>query len=489
MVILDSDSEGSSDSGEPCERRHLRFVDVLTEVPNGDAANATELLLNDRGLTSLDSLEQCPNMKKLELRGNFLAKTLSFLEMNHRLCWLNLAKNRLKRISHLNNLSSLAVLDISDNRIARLDGLAGLKELKALIAVRNRITRIEGLSPATNPKLETLVFSDNKITECTIKNFPFLRKLSLSHNQLKVFPRLENLQQLSELRLNSNKLVTVDKCVALLPRVSILDIGNNLVTATTALEPLKSLRLLHSLNLKGNKVADDMDAEAVRSLLASMTKLEIINHKRESTPKAKKKRKPGTPHSAVKRARDAAIRGRSFEGRGNGRGRGTPGRGVNVYGRGINCSRGGEGDNNKDRSASGMGDLACGRSFGRGGDSDDRGDKGKDDSNVQHLQSVPKHPGKTSIEGVDRRKKKMTKNTRDSVAQSNQTSRNGHSGKERRKTVKKLKRVESPAAGNAPTRDTNSRKKKVACASLDDVEGSGDRGVKKRRKVRLTATN
>lgn len=39
--------------------------------------------------------------------------------MNHSLCWLGLAKNRLRRITHLQNLSSLAVLDISDNKVAR----------------------------------------------------------------------------------------------------------------------------------------------------------------------------------------------------------------------------------------------------------------------------------------------------------------------------------------------------------------------------------
>lgn len=39
--------------------------------------------------------------------------------MNHSLCWLGLAKNRLRRLSSLQNLSSLAVLDISDNQISR----------------------------------------------------------------------------------------------------------------------------------------------------------------------------------------------------------------------------------------------------------------------------------------------------------------------------------------------------------------------------------
>ena len=39
--------------------------------------------------------------------------------MSHSLCWLGLAKNRLRKISGLGNLSSLAVLDLSDNRVSR----------------------------------------------------------------------------------------------------------------------------------------------------------------------------------------------------------------------------------------------------------------------------------------------------------------------------------------------------------------------------------
>ena len=117
--------------------------------------SAEELLLSDRKLTSVDSLEAFKKLKKLELRGNCL-KSLGFLEMNHGLCWLGLAKNKLRKISSLLlrrsgktrfligsrspekmmrgckhecaqrhksslrlNLSSLAVLDLSDNKVSR----------------------------------------------------------------------------------------------------------------------------------------------------------------------------------------------------------------------------------------------------------------------------------------------------------------------------------------------------------------------------------
>lgn len=112
------ESDGSDE--DEVKAHCLRFTDALTEVPNGDAQAASELLLQDRGLTSLDSLEPFKNLKKLELKGNHIA-SLGWLEMNHSLCWLGLAKNRLRRLTHLQNLSSLAVLDFSDNKVARRD--------------------------------------------------------------------------------------------------------------------------------------------------------------------------------------------------------------------------------------------------------------------------------------------------------------------------------------------------------------------------------
>ena len=150
--------------GKLLERGLLCACPRLTEVPNGDAEAAAEprhghsqvltltpalrrrrhlspeaLLLGNRQLTSVDSLESFKNLKKAELQGNSLSSLgcsalrreiccalfgnwlglRGFLEMNHSLCWLGVAKNKLRKISGLTNLSSLAVLDISDNKVTR----------------------------------------------------------------------------------------------------------------------------------------------------------------------------------------------------------------------------------------------------------------------------------------------------------------------------------------------------------------------------------
>ena len=45
-------------------QKRLRFVDVLPELPNGDAEAATELAMPSRGFTEAESLESCRNLRK-----------------------------------------------------------------------------------------------------------------------------------------------------------------------------------------------------------------------------------------------------------------------------------------------------------------------------------------------------------------------------------------------------------------------------------------
>lgn len=309
---MESDASDVESNEELVKTKHFRFADVLAEVPNGDAAAATELILKDRALTGFDSLEALPELKKLELCGNKIS-ALDFLEMNHALCWLNLARNCLRKLSSLNNLSSLAVLDLSDNKLTHLSGLHGLQALKALILARNRISRFEGVSAKKNPALETLVLSHNRIPDFSLSGFQNLRKLSLGHNKLHEFPMLKNLPALSELRLNENKITRVTDVVTKLSKLSILDIGKNLIKDVAALETLRGLLWLKSLNLLGNPVAEEAEQERLlKDLLNSLQRLEIVNNRRQVGETQKKKRKKTVvsrePIEAV------AVHGRTFDG-------------------------------------------------------------------------------------------------------------------------------------------------------------------------------
>ncbi|CAE6970756.1 inlA [Symbiodinium natans] len=293
--------------------KHFRFTDAWL------VCNWKELLLADRRLTSIDSLESFKNLKKVELRG--------FLEMSHSLCWLGLAKNRLRKISGLGNLSSLAVLDLSDNRVSRLVGLEALQGLKALIATRNRIVILDGLSPKKNPLLETLILSHNQIEQCALVGFKNLKKISLAHNQLHAFPTLKKLPVLSELRLNGNKLLAISPAVASLPHLSTLDVGNNLIKQASGFDALRGLLWLTNLNVRGNLSEGDELPDQVRQIVASLQRLEILNGKRQSGKARKRRRqndRDAQPRRAVGRARGrGASGGRGYAMHGTGRGRGS----------------------------------------------------------------------------------------------------------------------------------------------------------------------
>jgi len=70
--------------------------------------------------------------------------------------------------------------------------------------------------------------SYNKIEE--VNNLTCLKsltKLSIAHNRIRVFPDLRMNTELKELRLNNNRLLGVPEYVKFLPKLEILDLGNN----------------------------------------------------------------------------------------------------------------------------------------------------------------------------------------------------------------------------------------------------------------------
>merc|ERR1712187_801620 len=119
-------------------------------------------------------------------------------------------------------------------------------------------------------------------------------------------PKLMHVPSLAELRLNGNKITTLTGALKSLPKLSILDIGNNLITDLSALEPLRGMLWIKSISVLGNPVAQ----QDLKDLFATLPKLEIINDKRQAGT-SKKKRKQGDQeigHSEV------VVHGRAFQG-------------------------------------------------------------------------------------------------------------------------------------------------------------------------------
>lgn len=165
------------------------------------------------------------------------------------------------------------------------EGLSQLTSLKALIISDNQI---KSLSNVTLPKtLNTIVLSRNRLESCddAFVRLDALEKLSLSHNSLHQWPNVKECWALKELRLNGNRLFKLPaRTGEIPPALTQLDLGSNAIKEETELEPVKGLRHLTSLNVKGNPVW----SEAVDSrLMAALPSLQILNSRKVRFDKKK----------------------------------------------------------------------------------------------------------------------------------------------------------------------------------------------------------
>ncbi|KAJ2946911.1 hypothetical protein O0L34_g16252 [Tuta absoluta] len=121
---------------------------------------------------------------------------------------LDLRGYKIPQIENLGaTLDQFDTIDFSDNDVRKLDGFPLLKRLKCLLLNNNRIVRIgEGLEQYL-PNLESLILTNNNISELgdldPLATLPKLKTLSLMHNPVanKQHYRLYVAFKLPELRL------------------------------------------------------------------------------------------------------------------------------------------------------------------------------------------------------------------------------------------------------------------------------------------------
>ena len=134
------------------------------------------------------------------------------------------------KIEKLDEYTSLRRIDLSFNPLTSLTGLAQLSQLRHLLAYSCRITNIDDLSSL--PHLETLKLQQNGIS--------------------KLISAFTNMKKLRDLRLDRNKLQTVDylhQCSSL----RVLDLSWNNLKTLDGIAGLQSLQELKNLlNYLGN---------------------------------------------------------------------------------------------------------------------------------------------------------------------------------------------------------------------------------------------
>lgn len=156
-----------------------------------DVRNISQVVARGKGIKSLEGLEHCKAIMKIDLANNEIAD--------------------LAPIAGLKNLQSV---DLSGNKIASIESLANLKQMQYLQLSKNQIS---DLAPLANmQKLNSLYLNDNQIVNLTpVEGLRKLWTLQLAGNPIESISSLSGLKQLKTLNLRNCKIGKVDFLVDL----------------------------------------------------------------------------------------------------------------------------------------------------------------------------------------------------------------------------------------------------------------------------------
>jgi len=206
------------------EQKYIDSIKPLSIDNSGDL-----IIIGARGHPTKDCLNHVSNSNELKCVVMWCddIEEIPESEQMPNLIILDLSRNKISRIEHLQSYLNLKSLNLSHNNISRIENLGCLEHLEELWLCSNNIERIEGLDKL--PNLRRLYLGDNHVVR--IENLESLKNLEilcLDRNQL---TRIENLGALHELRA--------------------LNLWNNRITSRAGLETCPWVKVVH---LQGNPI-------------------------------------------------------------------------------------------------------------------------------------------------------------------------------------------------------------------------------------------
>ena len=235
-----------------------------TLITAADMARLERLEADEAGIRNLIGLEAATRLERIEFRHNAisdLSPLAGLTQLNNiklrgnritdvsplagliNVDWLGLEENSITNLSPLSGLIKLNGIGISGNPVSNVAPLASLTSLEGIAAGRTPISDFSSL--AKLPRLRWIEFGDDKSIANlpSLKGLKTLRRLDVSHCNIKDLSALAELTQLQELTL-----------------------VNNLISDVS---PLRNLKNLEHLNLDANVISDV-------SPLAKLTKLKVL---------------------------------------------------------------------------------------------------------------------------------------------------------------------------------------------------------------------
>ena len=168
-----------------------------------------ELYLQRNAVTSLDALANMQQLQKLDVSYNSLTSVLPLVQCTS-LTWLNAGHNQISDVKGMEAFPGLTHLELNHNKLTDAKPLAQLNTLTELNLSNNSLLEIYDFKYLTN--LVSLNVSYNDLTHFPIweRNVSPLSVLDASHNAISTVAPLANLQELTYLYLDYNRLTSLD---------------------------------------------------------------------------------------------------------------------------------------------------------------------------------------------------------------------------------------------------------------------------------------
>jgi hypothetical protein len=160
-------------------------IRAIVQKPEGDLltsdlAGVTEIQANDRGIHSLDGLQSCVSLVRLDIRGNAVTDLGPLTDLT-RLTDLDASRNNISDLQPLADKGSLMNLSLGNNAISDLGPLQALQGLNVLYLSGNEITDITAVAGCF--RLNHLFLADNQISVLDpLIGLAYLANLDLARN-------------------------------------------------------------------------------------------------------------------------------------------------------------------------------------------------------------------------------------------------------------------------------------------------------------------
>lgn len=227
-------------------------------------------------LKNIEILQDCKELRVLDLSANALSRVNNFLAINNELRTLNLESNLIKDIrpflpylNHLERLNlsnnllaeipkeiesleSIEELDLSSNQIEKIDNAFFDLEVELVDLSANSLKELQLYSLES---LEELCLDENEFTNLSIEEYfaPYLREFSCDSCSLKEFllPPSESLELLC---YSSNEISTIPSEISQYTKLNHLDIEENNIKELP--DALANLVYLQTFYAKGNPLSE-----------------------------------------------------------------------------------------------------------------------------------------------------------------------------------------------------------------------------------------